>query len=64
MTSADAREQVFAQVPLGRDYPEIRDAVRAICARYPGAYWRKLGMKTATPRRSSKSSPTRAFSPH
>ena len=29
-------------VPLGRDFPEIRDAVAAICKRYPGAYWRDL----------------------
>ncbi|MDF0596604.1 acyl-CoA dehydrogenase family protein [Psychromarinibacter halotolerans] len=29
-------------VPLGRDHPEIRDAVRAICDKYPGAYWREL----------------------
>lgn len=29
-------------VPLGRDYAEIRDSVRAICAHYPGEYWRKL----------------------
>ena len=35
-------EDGFAEVPLGRDFPEIRDAVRAICAKYPGAYWRNL----------------------
>ena len=29
-------------VPLGEDYPEIRAGVRAICAKYPGEYWRKL----------------------
>jgi len=29
-------------VPIDRDYPEIRDAVAAICARYPGQYWREL----------------------
>jgi acyl-CoA dehydrogenase len=27
-------------VPLGDDYPEIRESVRAICAKYPGEYWR------------------------
>jgi acyl-CoA dehydrogenase len=32
----------LAAATLGRDYPEIRDAVAAICAKYPGAYWRKL----------------------
>jgi acyl-CoA dehydrogenase len=31
-----------ASVPLGEDYPEIRQGVRAICAKYPGAYWRRL----------------------
>ncbi len=29
-------------VPVGRDHPEIRDGVRAICARYPDKYWREL----------------------
>ena len=29
-------------VPLGDDYPEIREGVRAICAKYPGKYWRDL----------------------
>ncbi|MET0279369.1 MAG: acyl-CoA dehydrogenase family protein [Pseudorhodoplanes sp.] len=29
-------------VPLGEDYPEIREGVRAICKKYPGEYWRKL----------------------
>ena len=27
---------------LGEDYPELRDAVRRICAKYPGEYWRGL----------------------
>ena len=29
-------------VPLGEDYPDIRDGVRAICEKYPGKYWRDL----------------------
>ena len=29
-------------VELGEDYPELRESVRACCARYPGSYWRKL----------------------
>ncbi len=29
-------------VVLGEDYPEIRAGVRAICAKYPGKYWRDL----------------------
>lgn len=31
-----------ALVPIGEDFAEIRESVRAICARYPGAYWREL----------------------
>jgi acyl-CoA dehydrogenase len=37
--NADAADVV---VPLGEDYPEIREGVRAICKNYPGEYWRKL----------------------
>ena len=29
-------------VALGEDYPELRQSVRKICEKYPGAYWRKL----------------------
>ena len=29
-------------VPLGNDYPEIREGVRAICKNFPGKYWRDL----------------------
>jgi acyl-CoA dehydrogenase len=29
-------------VPIGEDYPEVRESVRTICANYPGAYWRDL----------------------
>ena len=34
---------------LGQDYPELREAVRRICARYPGAYWRGLEDRAAYP---------------
>src|SRR6185295_16175769 len=34
---------------LGEDYPELRDAVRKICAKYPGAYWRDLEERSAYP---------------
>ena len=30
-------------------YPEIRAAVRAVCARFPGAYWRKLDAERTYP---------------
>jgi alkylation response protein AidB-like acyl-CoA dehydrogenase len=39
----------MAKTPVGEDraeldqsYPEIREAVRRLCARFPGAYWRAL----------------------
>jgi acyl-CoA dehydrogenase len=34
---------------LGEDYPEIRESVRAICAGFPGAYWRELEDQQAYP---------------
>ncbi len=35
---SDSSTQIF----VGEDYPEIRDAIRKICADFPGEYWRKL----------------------
>ena len=35
-------EENPAMVPLGTDYPEIRDSVQAICKNFPGEYWRGL----------------------
>jgi len=29
-------------ITLGEDHPEIREAVRSICADFPGEYWREL----------------------
>ena len=29
-------------MPMGRDLPEIRDAVQKICEGFPGAYWQEL----------------------
>ncbi len=29
-----------AMVPLGEDHREIRDAIRSVCEKYPGSYWR------------------------
>ena len=40
-------EETF--VALGEDYPELRDSVRRICARYPGPYWSALEDKEAYP---------------
>ena len=36
-------------VPLGNDYPEIRESVRRICAGFPGEYWRDLDARSAYP---------------
>ncbi len=36
-------------IPLGEDFPEIRDSVRRICANFPGAYWRDLEAREAYP---------------
>ena len=40
-----------AEITLGsgQDYPEIREAVRRICAGYPGEYWRRLEDERAYP---------------
>jgi acyl-CoA dehydrogenase len=37
-------------VPLGEDYPEIRESVRRICADFPGEYWRRLESVEAYPK--------------
>ena len=42
MPSIHKHAPVDVMVPVGNDYPEIRDAVRAICKRFPGKYWRDL----------------------
>jgi acyl-CoA dehydrogenase len=34
---------------LGTDYPELRDAVRRVCARFDGVYWRELEERQAYP---------------
>ncbi len=39
---ATSTDELNVSVPLGEDYPEIREGVRAICKKYPGEYWRKL----------------------
>jgi acyl-CoA dehydrogenase len=36
-------------VALGEDYPELRQAVRRVCARFPGEYWRALEEKSGYP---------------
>ena len=36
-------------LPLGEDYADIRAAVRRICERFPGAYWREREAKSEYP---------------
>jgi acyl-CoA dehydrogenase len=36
-------------VALGEDFPELREAVRRLCANYPGEYWRGLEEEEAYP---------------
>src|SRR5260221_5748374 len=43
----DAGDAVM--LALGEDYPELRESVRKICEKYPGAYWRKLEDEQAYP---------------
>ena len=38
---ASARDDLI-EVTVGADYPEIRDAIRAICRDFPDKYWRDL----------------------
>ena len=45
----DTVTNVPTNVPLGEDYPEIREAIRAICRNYPGKYWRDLEAKDEYP---------------
>lgn len=36
-------------ISLQQDWPELRDAVARLCARFPGEYWRKLDRERAYP---------------
>lgn len=33
----------------GETYPEIREAIQRLCARFPGGYWRELDRQMAYP---------------
>ena len=37
------------RVTLGEDYSELRDAVRRICEKFPGEYWRALDNRSGYP---------------
>src|SRR5205085_5889541 len=45
----DAVKVQDVRFALGDDFPEIRDSVRNICARFPGSYWRDLEARQAYP---------------
>jgi len=36
-------------IALGEDWPELREAVARLCARFPGEYWRRLDRERAYP---------------
>ena len=38
MEDAELAGGGLTNVPLGNDYPEIREAVRAICRKFPSEY--------------------------
>jgi len=38
-----------ALIDLDEDHRELREPVRALCARYPGAYWREKDRTRAYP---------------
>jgi len=45
----DAAEDGGVSLTLGETFPEIRESVRALCARFPGEYWRALDRDRAYP---------------
>ena len=47
--TGDGADSSPVMLELGEDYPEIRDAIRRICADFPGAYWRDLEANEAYP---------------
>lgn len=36
-------------MPLGEDYPELRDAISQVCKNFPGEYWRQLDAESEYP---------------
>jgi acyl-CoA dehydrogenase len=39
----------LVSLPVGEDYPEIRESVRRVCANFPAEYWRRLDAEEAYP---------------
>ena len=54
MTSVQEVGDGDVALTIGPDYPELRDAVRRVCAHYPGEYWRKLDDVRGYPTDSSR----------
>jgi acyl-CoA dehydrogenase len=48
-THASKGSKEPVRLELGEDFPEIRESVRKICEKFPGAYWRGLDAKEAYP---------------
>jgi acyl-CoA dehydrogenase len=42
-------EQAGISIPLDDDAADIREAVRKVCAEFPGAYWRDVEKRGAYP---------------
>jgi acyl-CoA dehydrogenase len=47
--STQVENHFETQMSLGRDYPELRDAVQRICSQFPGSYWRGLEKDASYP---------------
>lgn len=45
----DTDQADLTMVPAGNDYPELREGIQRICAKYPGEYWRGLEEREAYP---------------
>ena len=48
-TRTPAMDTHAAENPYAPTHPEIRDAVRALCLKFDGAYWRKLDRERGYP---------------
>lgn len=49
MSPSPSARVADVSIPLGDDYPEIRESVRRICEKFPGEYWRDLDARSAYP---------------
>ncbi len=48
VTSSDLSD-AMTMMPVGETYPEIREAVRKLCADFPGTYWQEKDRERAYP---------------